>query len=421
VVIRGKHFSALLTGNVVTLAGQPVVVRSASPDELQVIIPELKQGGPFLVRVQQAGEATSKASFEVTAATAINELAPPRGGPGSELTIRGRGFSKVPKQNRVYLNNAPLSVKTASETELVVQLPVKIASGKLLVDVQGAGRAYSTEPFVVQRPPTIVDVSPDRGAPGAVITVRGTNFGTSADVIEAKLGEGKLLVREARDTSLRLQIEEGARTDKISVRVHGVGPVWSKQVVTVLPVLKVESFTPQSGPAGSELSIVGQGFGETAAKNRVTIGGQAARVLEATPERLRIRVPKAKSGPVQIAVVGNGEVRTAAPFVITVPPQVTSATPQQGPIGSELTIKGTGFGQNPAVIKVTLAGQALEVKTVRDDQVIARVPLGAKSGRIKVEIPLQGVAEPDLAFEVMPAAAQPPAVAPVAPPAAKTH
>jgi hypothetical protein len=114
-------------------------------------------------------------------------------------------------------------------------------------------------------------------------------------------------------------------------------------------------------------------------------------------------------------------VRTAAPFVITVPPAVTSATPQKGSIGSELTIKGSGFGQNSAVIKVTLAGQLLEVQSVRDDQVIARVPPGAKTGRIKVEIPLQGIAEPNLEFEVVPTTAPAPAVAPVAPAATKPH
>lgn len=420
VVIRGKNFSAMLTGNTVTFQGRPVVVRAATPDELQVTVPEALGSGTFVVRVQQAGEATSKASFEVTAATSISALQPGRGGPGSELTIVGRGFSKVAKQNRVYLNNLPLEVKTASDNQLVVQLPAKVASGKVLVDVQGAGRAYSTEPFVVQRPPSVLDFAPDRGAPGSVITVRGTNFGTDAAVVEAKLGESKLLVREARDTSLRLEVQEGAASDKISIRVHGVGPAWSKQPFVVLAVLKLASFTPQSGPAGSEVVVEGQGFSPTLAQNRVSIGGQAAHVLEASATRLKFRIPKAKSGPIQIAVAGNAEVRTTAPFVIVVPPHVTSVSPDTGPAGCELTIRGSGFGNNPAAVKVTVAGQALEVKSVRDDAIAAKLGAGAKTGRVRVEVPLQGAAESNQDFVVIgeppvpPVAAAPPMATPPA-------
>jgi hypothetical protein len=328
VTIHGKHFSALLTGNVVTLSGQPVVVRSATPDTLDVIVPAVPSGGPFMVRVQQAGEAASKVSFEVMAATSITELAPPRGGPGSELTIRGHGFSTTAKQNRVYLNNAPLTVKSATESRLVVQLPAKVASGKILVDVQGAGRAYSAEPFVVQRPPTVLELTPERGAPGASVTLRGTNFGTDPEVVEVKLGETKLLVREARDTSLRVEVTEGAHSDKLSVRVHGVGPGVSRQSFTVLPVLKITGFEPETGAPGSEVTISGQGFSDKIIDNRVSIGGQAARVTEASSTQLKVRVPKAKSGPIQIAVSGNAEIRTTAPFVIA---EASAAAPEPAP------------------------------------------------------------------------------------------
>jgi hypothetical protein len=400
VAIRGHGFSPKLTGNVVTLGGQPVVVRSVTPDELQVTIPDGATSGPFVVRVMQAGEASSKKPFEVTAATAVRELRPPRGAPGVELTIRGSGFSKTATRNRVYLNNVALVVKSASETELVVTLPHKVASGPVLVDVEGAGRAYSSDPFVVQRPPTLVDFAPKRGTAGTLLKVRGTNFGNEPNAIEVMLGTTKLPVREAHDTDLQVEVPEGAQDGKLSIRVNGVGPTWSGDAFTVMPVLRIARFSPDSGAAGAEVVIEGQGFGESPARNRVTIGGQAAHVIEASSTRIKVRVPKGKSGPIQVSVPGSGETRTPNAFVITVPPEVTGMAPLQGPVGTELTIEGSGFGMNPAVVKVTLGGRPLELKAVRDDAIVAKVVAGAKSGRVKVEIPLQGATEPEDEFTV---------------------
>jgi hypothetical protein len=400
VVLRGRHFSPRLTGNAVTLAGRPVIVSAATPIELRLIVPEVEQGGPFVVRVEQAGEAQSSA-FEVTAATRIDAIEPLRAGPGAEITIRGRGFSKRPGDNRVYLNNARLTVKRASETELLVELPVRIASGKLLVDVQGAGRAHSAEALVAQRPPAITDFTPKSGEPGTRVTVRGTNLGTRADAVEATLGEVRLEVRDARDTRLELVIPEGAQTEKLSIRAHGVGPAWSDAPFHVLGPLEIASFAPQTGPAGTEVVIEGRGFAEVPGRNRVTIGGHVATVLESAPNRLKVRVPSAPSGAIQVQVPGGRQVRTTSPFVITVPPKVTSVSPWRGPVGSEVRLEGEGFGKNPAVLKVSLEGHPLAVQSVGDDFAVVRITAGAKSGRLKVAVPLQGAHELDRDFEVL--------------------
>jgi len=414
VVLRGKHFSPRLTGNTVTLAGQPAIVRSATPEELRVIVPAAERPAPFVVRVEQAGEVSS-ARFELTAATTVSEVKPLRAGPGAQITIRGRGFSKQREQNRVYLNSVQLPVKSASDGELVVQLPTTAASGKLLVDVQGAGRAYSAEPFVVQRPPRVVDFTPRRGPPGTVVTVRGTNLGTSVDAIEAKLGDAKLSVRAVRDTQLELQIPEGARDEKLSIRVNGVGPAWSDQKFSVLSALKISGFNPQSGPAGSDVVIEGEGFGDVPARNRVSIAGQPARVLEVGPTRLKVRVAKGGSGPIHVEVPGSGQVRSAGPFVITVPPQVTSVTPRQGPVGTELRIQGKNFGTSTTVLKVQIGNHPLAVQSVQDNLAVVRVTEGTPTGRLKLTIPLQGSQELDWDFTVLPT--PPPAAAPAALPA----
>ena len=232
VVVRGRNFSPRLTGNVVTLAGQPVVLRSATPQQLELTVPARAASGPFVVRVEHAGEAQS-APFEILSATVIDAVSPERAAPHGELTIRGQGFSPVSERNRVYLGNVRLELKTASERELVVKLPGKVASGELLVDVEGGGRATAAEPVLVQLLPTLISFTPKSGGPGTVVTVRGTNFGTAAEAIEAKLGGVPLRVQSAKDTTLKLELPPEAKSERLSIRVHGVGPVWSEQPFAV--------------------------------------------------------------------------------------------------------------------------------------------------------------------------------------------
>ena len=234
VLLRGKNFSARLTANVVTLSGRPAVVLAATPQTLEVTVPDGATSGPFVVKVQPGGEARS-IPFTVTARTAIASFAPERAVPGSELTIRGQGFAREAARNRVFLGTVPLPIKRASEQELVVSLPVKIASGELLVDVVDGGRAVAPTQIVVQLPPSVLSFSPERGKPGTVVTARGANFGTNAEAVEAKIGDAKLRVRSAAPTVLELEIPADAQTGRLSIRVFGIGPAWSDKPFTVVP------------------------------------------------------------------------------------------------------------------------------------------------------------------------------------------
>ena len=252
VSLRGKNFSPRLAANQVTLGGRPAVVLSATPSMLEVTVPSGASSGPFVVRVQPGGE-TQSAPFTVTASTAIAGFSPERGVPGSELTIRGEGFAREPARNRVFLGNVSLPIKRASEQELVVALPAKIASGELLVDVIDGGRAVAPTKVVVQMPPTVLGFTPDRGKPGTAVTVRGSNFGTNAEAIEAKIGDAKLRVRSVAPTVLELEVPADAQTGKLSIRVFGIGPAWSERPFTVVapPPGKGPGARPPASPAAA--------------------------------------------------------------------------------------------------------------------------------------------------------------------------
>lgn len=399
--IQGENFSPRPTDNVVTLAGTAVVVRHASPTEITVIVPEGATSGPFVVRVAGAGEATSPTSFTVGAGTRIASFEPRVATPGMRLTLRGTGYAARPNSNRVFLDNVPLRVVSASETELVVEIPPNASSGLLLVDVRGAGRAYSTEPVTVLPPPSITALDPPAGVVGAQVRVVGANFGSDIRQVTAAIGSTPLIVRSVTPTELIVEIPAGASSGPVSVSVASLPPVVSPRPFEVLLPVVISGFEPTSGPVGTEVVLRGQGFSNIASNNRVSLMGVDCSIVAVSPTELRARIPQAPSGPLTVTVLHAGQARTTQPFVVTTPPFIARIEPTSGTVGSVVRIVGTSFGTSAAAAEVALSGRRMEVRTYSNELIEAVVPPGATSGRITVSVRLQGTGTSPNEFVVL--------------------
>ena len=401
VVINGRNFSARLTDNTVLPRGVPC----GRPQRDADVAPRDRAGGraerPFTVRVAQAGEARSAQTFTIEAGTAITDFQPRIGAPGTRVTLTGTGFSATPSQNRVFINSVPVRVESSTATQIVVSIPRNAATGPILVDVRGAGRAQTSEPFRVQYPPTIVRFDPRAAPPGGTVTIRGTNFGDDPRFVEVTLADRPVTLRAITPTSLTVEIPSGATSGKFGVKVNGVGPAVASQDFEVLVPLAVASFAPEHGPVGTLVVVRGSGFAPDPRFNRVTLSGVRARVEAATATELRVRIPAATSGALTIEVARNGSITTSRPFIVTVPPSVTGFTPQQGMPGSEVTITGAHFGTNAQLVEVKIGGRAAVVRSCADDRIVAVVPTGAVTGRIEVTVRLQGTAVTSGTFEVL--------------------
>lgn len=399
VVIHGDHFSPRLTENLVRLGDQPVVVRNATPTELTVIVPSNASAAPFRVDVTGAGSATSEATFTPETGTAIASFEPALGPPGTLVTIRGTGFARNAAHNRVYLGEERARVRRASETELQVEMPRRGASGLLLVDVRGGGRAYSATPFDVRFPPTIASIEPASGAPGTRVTLTGTHYGTDVRQVRARIGEVELPVRDLADDRLVVEIPSGAASGAIEVTAAGLGP--ARRDFTVLEPVSIRGFEPHSGGVGQVVTITGRGFSPQTANDTVTISGQRAEIVSATGEELRVRIPQGvASGPLVVAVTNAGEARTAQPFVITRAPVIASFEPASGAPGTAVTIRGTNFGTRPGLIEVRLGDQRAELRRSSDTELEVVVPSTARTGRFRVTVRLQGAASAEQDFTV---------------------
>lgn len=399
--IQGENFSPRLTDNLVTLSGATVVVRHASPTELTVIVPSGATSGAFVVRVAGAGEATSTTQFTVGSGTQITAFEPRVASPGARVTLTGTGYATRATSNRVFIENVPLRVISATATQIVVELPPTAATGRLLVDVRGGGRAYSTEPITIFPAPTVTALEPTSGVVGAQFRIRGTNFGSDIRQVTATIGTTPLTLRALTPTELTVQVPTGAATGPVSVVVAGLPAVVSATPFTVLVPVAVSGLDPISGPVGTEVTIRGQGFSTVLSEDRVTLMNVECPVLAATPTELRVRIPQTGSGPLVVTVLNAGTARTTQPFVITTPPFIARFEPAAATIGGVVRIIGTSFGANAATVEVALAGRRMEIRSITDTQIEAVVPPGAVSGRITVSVRLQGMGAAPTDFTVL--------------------
>lgn len=413
--IRGENFSPRATDNTVTLNGLPVVVRSASPTELVVLVPTGAANGAFVVRVAGSGEVSSPPVTIVLGLT-ISSFTPTVAAPGMQVTIAGSGFATRATNNRVFLGSERVRIVSVTATSMVVEVPERGATGNLLIEVTGAGRVTSSAPLTVRAMPTITAIDPVSGVIGATVHVRGTNFGTDIRAVRATMGETPMIVRAVTDTDLTLDIPTGATTAPVTLTIGGLPAVVSSASLTVLVPLSLASFAPTSGPAGTEVVITGAGFSTVLAENRVTLAGLGCEIVAATPTELRVRTPEASSGPFAVEVLNAGSARTRQPFVITTPPVVSGFEPVQGLPGTVVRIAGTAFGSNRSLVEVTFGGVAGQIRSLSPTAIEVVVPPTGVTGPIAVTVRLQGTSTSSATFRVLP----PFTVAAVAPASAYT-
>ncbi len=133
----------------------------------------------------------------------------------------------------------------------------------------------------------------------------------------------------------------------------------------------------------------------------VKLGKRQLQVVSATPTRLHVLISKGSSSVFTLSVQGGESISTTDPFVVTVPPRIVSFEPEAGLVGSDVTVRGSGFGANAALIKASLGETEMEVRSARDDVVVVRVPAGSRSGPIRLSVPLQGQTVSNKEFQVV--------------------
>ncbi|MGB8915811.1 MAG: IPT/TIG domain-containing protein, partial [Candidatus Sulfotelmatobacter sp.] len=137
------------------------------------------------------------------------------------------------------------------------------------------------------------------------------------------------------------------------------------------------SLESTSGKEGARVGIFGQGFSHSSV---VKFGGtQATAVTPSGTTFLNATVPAgALTGTVTVTT-GSTTLTSSRTFDVT--PTTTSFSPPSGPVGTLVTINGTGLTQTT---RVTFNGKSASFAVVSDIEITATVPTGATTGQIRV-------------------------------------
>src|SRR5262249_51284744 len=150
---------------------------------------------------------------------------------------------------------------------------------------------------------------------------------------------------------------------------------------TVVPPPSISSLSPNSGPIGSSLIVVGSNFGATQGNGGVTFNGVPAGVSSWSNTSITAIVPiGATTGNVVVTAAG-GVSSNGVSFTIPAP-IIININPDFARVGTSITITGNNFGSPQGT--VTFNGTLGVPTSWNNTQIMVPVPGGATTGPVVV-------------------------------------
>ena len=324
-------------------------------------------GGSYTVTANVPGATSAHFSLTNIPAPVIGGFSPTNGNIGSTVTITGAGLAGA---TAVSFNGTAASVTSDTADEIVVTVPAGATSGPIFVTTSG-GTTASSQSFVVDVP-LISGFSPVSGAPGTPVTISGSGL---AGATLVTFDNTPATVTSDTAGAIVAVVPSEATTGPIYVTTPD-GFVSSSQSFTVAPPPVISNFSPQSGPAGTTVTITGSAL--TGAS--VAFNGAPATITSDNGVEIVVSVPlDASTGPISVTTAG-GTTTTSKNFSLPAP-VISSFSPKTGGVGSTVTIKGANL--YPAV-RMTVGGTLTSYSSDTPTQLVLTVPAGASSGAISV-------------------------------------
>jgi len=303
----------------------------------------------------------------------IAGFAPASGPVGTSVSISGTNLGGA---TAVTFNGASASFTVSSATAIQATVPAGATTGPISVTTP-AGTAVSSNAFTVVPPPSISGFAPASGPAGTKVSISGTSF-SGATAVTFNGVSASFTVTS--DTTIQATAPAGATTGPIAVTTPA-GTATSSGAFTVVPPPAISGFAPASGPVGTSVNISGSSFSGATA---VTFNGVSASFTVSSDTAIQTTAPAgATTGPIAVTTPA-GTATSGSAFTVIPPPAISGFAPASGPVGTAVSISGTGFTGATAV---TFNGASASFTVTSDTSIQAIVPLGATSGRLTVTTP----------------------------------
>jgi IPT/TIG domain len=333
----------------------------------------------------------------------ISSVFPTAGPVGTSVTITGFGFGATQGASTVTFNGTAATVSSWSATSITVTVPAGATTGNVVVTVGGLATNGVTFTVSAAAAPNITSLTPNSGPVGTPVVIAGSNFGVTQGT-STILFTGTAVsaaVTSWSATSITVTVPAGATTGNVTVTVGGVVSNGVTFTVSAVAAPNITSLTPNSGRVGTTVVIAGSNFGATQATSTVTFNGTSAGTATAwSATSITVTVPAgATTGSVVVKVGGVSSNGVTFTVTAAAAPNITSLTPNSGPVGTSVVIAGTNFGATQGTSTVTFNGTSIGSPTAWSaTSITVTVPAGATTGSVVVTV--SGVASNGVTFTV---------------------
>lgn len=190
-------------------------------------------------------------------------ISPVSGYPGINVTITGKDFGTLVGAVKVYFGGVLAdTVRTCTDNQIVVKVPAKAISGKVTLKIWTT-TIDSVGIFTVIPAPVIKSVSAAAAAPGDVLKISGTGFGTSTSTVQVGFnGVNGTVTAVTADTLITVTVPSGFTSGPLTVYVNNYpvqGPSIAYLVAVPAPVYQLDFEGNLNATIGSTASTYIQG------------------------------------------------------------------------------------------------------------------------------------------------------------------
>jgi RHS repeat-associated protein len=247
---------------------------------------------------------------------------------------------------------------------------------------------------------TITSISPTTIQVGGSLTISGSGFGASQGLSNSISFTGvpaspRIVASSWTATKIVVAVPSSAISGTVSVVVSSRAS--NTIPFTVTP--SVSNVTPAAALPGTQVTVVGTGFGNTQAIGSSSIAFNGVSVVPSTwtSTSIVLTVPNnATSGSVIVTVAGQSSSNSV---VFTPIPSIATISPAQAAAGTQVTISGNSFGTAQGSSSVIFNGVAAPVINWNNSTLQAIVP-NTSTGPVVVHV--NGVSSNSTAFTVSP-------------------
>ncbi|MFL5742614.1 MAG: FG-GAP-like repeat-containing protein [Flavisolibacter sp.] len=298
----------------------------------------------------------------------ITSFTPSSAGKGDTVKINGFNLSGV---NEVKFGDSTASSFTINSNSQIIAIVGNGADG--MVNLSNINGSQHLPGFTFTAPPHINSFIPVQTGKDSVVVIRGKYFKQTKAVNFGSTAAASFVV--LNDSTIKATIGNGTSGDVLVVTDYGKDSLTGFSFV---PAPHIDSFSPNTGAQGTQISLHGNNLSTTHA---ISVGGVEASITMASDDSVLVNVGDGGFGSIKLTTLGGEAITGSFKFA---KPVINSFSPDCGIAGSLVTISGSNFRNSPANNSVYFGNVQAKVLSASSTSLMVQVPAAATYGPVLV-------------------------------------